>query len=135
MLCTLFYPSPQGDTLTLNSGLSTDNLTNSASYALTFAPIWGKMEYRNYLPVKGRLHLQGVPNRARHPLSAKLTSPCTAGSHPLKKQSTGLFFDSPLAKRFVTVGLCPTPHKGCPPNRVRPLCRVATSPHPVGSHP
>ena len=70
--------------------------------------------------LRERLHLQGNPNRVRHPLSASLTSPCTAGSHPLEKQSTGLFFNSPFAKRFdaicgVTphsVGRCRTATKG-----------------------
>jgi hypothetical protein len=39
----------------------------------------------------------------------------TCKASPFEKQSTGLFFNSPLAKRFVTAGLCPTPHKGCQP--------------------
>ena len=64
--------------------------------------------------IKGRPLLQGVPNRARHPLSALLTSPCTAGSHPLEKQFTGLFFDSPLAERLCFFGLCPNPPEALP---------------------
>jgi hypothetical protein len=32
-----------------------------------------------------------------------------------RKQFTGLFSEFTLAGRFVTVGLCPTPHKGCQP--------------------
>ncbi len=38
---------------------------------------------------------------------APLRDALTCRASPLKKQSTGLFFDSPLAERFVTVGLCP----------------------------
>ena len=68
--------------------------------------------------LRERLHLQGDPNRVRHPLSASLTSPCTAGSHPLKKQSTGLFFNSPFAKRFEAI--C-----GVTPHSVG-RCRAAT---------
>ena len=68
--------------------------------------------------LRERLHLQGDPTRVRHPLSASLTSPCTAGSHPLKKQSTGLFFNSPFAKRFEAI--C-----GVTPHSVG-RCRAAT---------
>ena len=68
--------------------------------------------------LRERLHLQGDPNRVRHPLSASLTSPCTAGSHPLKKQSTGLFFNFPFAKRFEAI--C-----GVTPHSVG-RCRAAT---------
>ena len=68
--------------------------------------------------LRERLHLQGDPNRVRHPLSASLTSPCTAGSHPLEKQSTGLFFNSPFAKHFEAI--C-----GVTPHSVG-RCRAAT---------
>ena len=68
--------------------------------------------------LRERLHLQGDHNRVRHPLSASLTSPCTAGSYPLKKQSTGLFFYSPFAKRFEAI--C-----GVTPHSVG-RCRAAT---------
>ena len=49
---------------------------------------------------------------------------------PLQKQSTGLFLNSPLAERFVTVGLCPhTPPEALPLTLpVRPLCPSDISP-------
>ena len=79
---------------------------------------WGLQLVNKPIFLRERLHLQGDPNRVRHPLSASLTSPCTAGSHPLEKQSSGLFFNSPFAKRFEAI--C-----GVTPHSVG-RCRAAT---------
>jgi len=57
----------------------------------------------NPIFLRERLHLQGDPNRVRH---------------PLKKQSTGLFFNFPFAKRFEAI--C-----GVTPHSVG-RCRAAT---------
>ena len=65
--------------------------------------------------------MQGDTNRVRHPLSALLTSPCTAGSHPLEKQSTGLFFNSPFARRLRNCGALPQANRPSPSVALRHL--------------
>ena len=67
-----------------------------------------------FLNIKRPLNLKGMPSLAR--------------PFPLEKQSTGLFFNSPFAKRFATVcgalthtlpgRRLRTPLKGVPPFRI-----------------